>query len=109
MPPVQTAHLPNEDDLGLSDKQVVEKAKDILNCMANSVSALKIFPSDHATVKNFVDALSCKFDDLFKTYKRLEVGVEEFSFTCAGQVVFTDEMTIKSLPFFFFKDGTQIL
>ncbi len=26
-----------------------------------------------------------------------------------GQVVYTDEMTIKSLPFFFFKDGTQIL
>ena len=89
--------------------QVVKKAKDILNCMANTVSAMKIFPSNHATVKNFVDALSNKFDDLFKTYKRLEVGVEEFSFTCAGQVVFTDEMTIKSLPFFFFKDGTQIL
>jgi len=109
MPPVQTAHLPNEDDLALADRHVVEKAKDILNCMANSVSAMKIFPCDHATVKNFVDALSHKFDDLFKTYKRLEVGVEEFSFTCANQIVFTDEMTIKSLPFFFFKDGTQIL
>jgi len=78
-------------------------------CMANAVSAMKLFPSDHATVRNFVDALSGKFEDFFKSYGRLEVGVEEYSFTCAGKVVYTDETTIKSLPFFFFKDGTQIL
>jgi hypothetical protein len=109
MPPAQTARRSDEDDLVLADKQVVKKAEDILNCMANAVSAMKIFPSDHATVRNFVDALSRKFEDYFETYQRLEVGVEEYSFTFAGQVVFTDEMTIKSLPFFFFKDGTQIL
>jgi HEAT repeat protein len=109
MPPEQTAHRPDEDLLALADKQVVKKAEDILNGMSNAVSAMKIFPSDHATVRNFVDSLSRKFEDYFNTYQRLEVGVEEYSFTFAGQVVFTDEMTIKSLPFFFFKDGTQIL
>jgi HEAT repeat protein len=98
-----------DDDLVLTDREVVRRAEDILNTMANTVSAMKLFPSDHSTVKNFVGLLSGKFDDYFKTYSRLEVGVEEYSFTCAGQVVFTDEMTIKSLPFFFFKDGTQIL
>jgi len=109
MPLAQTPRRPDEDDLVLDDKQVVKKAQDILNCMANTVSAMKIFPSDHATVRNFVDSLSGKFEDYFKTYQRFEVGVEEYSFTCAGQTVYTDEMTIKSLPFFFFKDGTQIL
>ena len=109
MPPVQTARRPDEDDLVLTDKQVVKKVEDILNGMANAVSAMKIFPSDHATVRNFADALNGKFDDYFKTYQKLEVGVEEYSFTYAGQVAYTDEMTIKSLPFFFFKDGTQIL
>ena len=97
------------DDFALADREVVRKAEDILQCMANATSAMKLFPSDHATVRNFVDALTGKFDDFFKTYARLEVGVEEYSFTCAGQVVYTDETTIKSLPFFFFKDGTQIL
>ena len=109
MPPAPTAHRHEADDLVLSDKQIVRKAEDILMCMANAASAMKLFPSDHATVRNFVDALSGKFADFFKTYARLEVGVEEYSFTCAGQVVYTDETTIKSLPFFFFKDGTQIL
>jgi len=104
-----TRTLAEADDLVLTDKQVIKKAEDILSCMANAVSAMKIFPSDHATVRNFVDALTAKFDDFFKTYQKLEVGVEEYSFTYAGQVVYTDEMTIKSLPFFFFKDGTQIL
>jgi len=109
MPSSQAANQSEEEDLVLADKQVLDKSKDILSCMSNAVSAMKIFPSDHATVKNFVDALSQKFNDYFKTYQKLQIGVEEYSFTCANQVVFTDEMTIKSLPFFFFKDGTQVL
>jgi hypothetical protein len=58
MPPTQTARAFIEEDLVLADKDVAAKAKDILNCMANAVSAMKIFPSDHATVRNFVDALT---------------------------------------------------
>jgi hypothetical protein len=109
MPLSQTRPRSDEEDIVLTDKQVLRKAEDILTSMANAVSAMKIFPSDHATVRNFVDSLIGKFDDFFETYQRLEVGVEEFSFTCAGQVVYTDEMPLKSLPFFFFKDGTEIL
>jgi HEAT repeat protein len=105
----QTKLRSDEENSVLADKQVLRKAQDILTSMANAVSAMKIFPSDHATVRNFVDALIGKFDNFFNTYQRLEVGVEEFSFTCAGQVVYTDEIPLKSLPFFFFKDGTQIL
>lgn len=108
-PTTSAARSRREDDLVLADKEVVRRAEDILNTMANTVSAMKLFPSEHSTVRNFVDLLGGKFDEYFKTYSRLEVGVEEYSFTCAGQVVYTDEMTIKSLPFFFFKDGTQIL
>lgn len=109
MSQLPNSQLPDGEDILLADKQVAAKAKDILHCMGNAVSAMKIFPSDHATVRNFVDTLTQKFEDYFRTYQRLQVGVEEYSFTCAGQVVYTDEMTIKSLPFFFFKDGTQTL
>ncbi len=109
MRPISPTSPQDDEDLVLTDKELIRRAEDILNCMANAVSAMKLFPSDHATVRNFVDALSEKFDSFFKTYARLEVGVDEFSFTCAGQVVYTDETTLKSLPFFFFKDGTQIL
>jgi len=109
MPLPQMRPQGEDADLILTDKQVLRKAEDILAALANAVSAMKIFPSDHATVRNFADSLIAKFDEFFKSYQRLEAGVEEFSFTCAGQVVYTDETPLKSLPFFFFKDGTQIL
>jgi hypothetical protein len=109
MPASQSRFRAEDDDLILADKQVLQKAEEILTAMANAVSAMKIFPSDHATVRNFADILIAKFDEYFETYQRLEVGVEEYSFTVAGQAVYTDELPLKSLPFFFFKDGTQIL
>jgi hypothetical protein len=99
----------DDEDLLLADNRVLGQAEQILTAMANAVSAMKLFPSDHASVRNFVDGLVEKFDRFFEVYQRLEIGVEEFSFTCAGQVVYTDETPLKSLPFFFFKDGTQIL
>ena len=109
MPIALTDPREDDEDLLLADKKVLKQAEEILTSMANAVSAMKLFPSDHATVRNFVDGLVRKFDVFFETYQRLEIGVEEFSFTCAGQAVYTDETPLKSLPFFFFKDGTQIL
>jgi HEAT repeat protein len=77
--------------------------------MANAVSAMKIFPSEHDTVRAFLESLAAKFDGFFRHYPRLEVAVGEYAFSCADQVVYTDETTVKSLPFFFHKDGTEIL
>ena len=96
-----------DDDPGLALR--VRQVKGILTTMANAVSAMKIFPSDHDTVKAFVDSLSLKFDDFLKQAPRLEVDVGEYSFSYAGRAVYADETTIKSLPFFFFKDGMEIL
>jgi hypothetical protein len=91
------------------DAARVEKAKDLLHYLANTVSAMKIFPSEHATVKNFVDLLTKKFEDFLSACQKLQIGIEEFSFTYGGKPIYTDEVAIKSLPFFFFKDGLQIL
>ena len=91
------------------DPQRIDKAKDLLHCLANSVSAMKIFPSEHATVRNFVDQLTAKFGDFLAAYDKLQIGIEEYSFTYGGKPAYTDEVAIKSLPFFFFKDGLQIL
>lgn len=59
MPPSRAGlNRQKEDDLVLADKEVIRRAEDILNTMANTVSAMKLFPSDHSTVRNFVDLLS---------------------------------------------------
>ncbi len=91
------------------DAARVEKAKDLLHYLANTVSAMKIFPSEHATLKNFVDQLTQKFTDFLTAYQKLQIGIEEYAFTYGGKLIFSDEVAIKSLPFFFFKDGLQIL
>ena len=86
-----------------------EKVKDLLHALANTVSAMKIFPSEHATVRNFVDQLAQRFADFLAAYQKLQIGVEEYSFTFMGRPAYIDEIATKSLPFFFFKDGLQAL
>jgi HEAT repeat protein len=88
---------------------LVRKAKDILTTLANAVSAIKIFPPEHDTIRNFVTQLGAKFDDFFENAPQLQVDIAEHSFIYAERVVFTDETPVKSLPFFFFKDGMEIL
>jgi HEAT repeat protein len=92
-----------------SDAARLEKAKDVLHSLANNVSAMKIFPNEHATVANFVDQLTAKLTDFLNVHQKLQIGIEEYSFIFDGKVVYVDEVAIKSLPFFFFKDGLQIL
>jgi HEAT repeat protein len=91
------------------DPKAVEKIRDFLHQLANTVSVMKIYPSDHVTVKYFIDEVAQKFTDFLDVYGKLEISVEEFTFVCDGKPVYTDEMTIKSLPFFFFRDGMQKL
>ena len=96
---------PPDDDLAVR----VRRAKEILTTLANTVSAMKIFPSEHNTVRTFVDTLAAKLGGFFELSPRLEILVAEHSFLYEDRVVYTDETPSKSLPFFFYKDGTQAL
>jgi hypothetical protein len=109
MPPIDGVQAAGPAAGAAVDTARVEKARDLLHYLANTVSAMKIFPSEHATVKNFVDLLTQKFTDFLAADQKLQVGIEEYSFTYEGKPVYSDELTIKSLPFFFFRDGLQIL
>ncbi len=100
----------SSDAIGLSfDTKSFEQVKEILHHLANTVSALKIFPLEHATAVGFVEGLTDKLKGFLEEHGKLEIGVEEYSFTFGGRPAYSDPMTIKSLPFFFFKDGLQIL
>jgi hypothetical protein len=82
------------------DPRAAEQAGDILKHLANTVSAMKIFPLEHATVQGFVGALSEKLKGFLDTYGKMEIVVDEHSFLFGGRPVYTDAMMIKSLPFF---------
>jgi HEAT repeat protein len=91
------------------DAKDLDKIHDILHQMANTVSAMKIFPSEHASIAKFVDDLTWKFKSFLDTHGRFEIWISEFSFVCGDTVVYADDIPVKSLPFFFFKDGMQKL
>jgi HEAT repeat protein len=96
-------------DTGLIDPAQLAKVKEILIVLANAVSAAKIFPSEHQTVVSFASDLESKFKEYLDAYWKLELGIGEQAFTFAGKKVYEDPHPVRSLPFFFFKDGMKML
>lgn len=91
------------------DKAQANKVKDVLLALANAVSAVKLFPSDHTSARNFIDDLAAKLKVYLEEHGNLELGIKEDCFTFEGQPVYEDSHPVRSLPFFFFKDGMQAL
>ena len=98
----------NPDAL-LPDPRLTDRVREIMLALANTVSAMKIFPSEHASIRSFVDDLAKKMKAFLEDQGKLEIGIEEYVFTFRGKPVYRDELSVKSLPFFFFKDGMQTL
>lgn len=98
----------DDEDLSLDLKQL-DTVRELLQLMARTVSAMKIFPSDHASVRTFVDELARRLMEFLDKHEKLELAVEENALTCLGKPVFKDDSSVKSLPFSFFKDGMRSL
>jgi hypothetical protein len=86
-----------------------DKAKEIFLVLVNAISATKLFPADHRTVLNFISDLHERLSTYLDEYGKLELGIEEYAFTLGGESIYEDPHPVKSLPFFFFKDGMQKL
>ncbi len=91
------------------DPRVTDRVREIMLATANTVSAMKIFPSEHASVRSFVEDLTKKLKAFLEDKGKLEIGIEEYVFSFGGKPVYRDELSVKSLPFFFFKDGMKTL
>jgi len=87
----------------------VEEVKQILQLLSSAVSAAKLFPPDHQTVAGLLSTLHGQLKSFLEANWKLELGVEEYAFTFEGQCVYSDPHPVRSLPFFFFKDGMQML
>jgi len=99
---------PGEETPGGSPEQLAQ-VQEILQLLGHTASAMKLFPSDHASVKKFVDDLWDKLKAYLNTHWKLEIGIQENAFTFEGNVVYQDLNPMKSLPSLFCKDGMQML
>lgn len=99
---------PESEEAEVTEIQL-QQVKEILHLLAKTASQVKIYPADHATIKNIKEELLEKFAAYFKNYWKLEIDIGEFSFDFKNQTVYHDPTPLKSLPFLFFKDGMQKL
>jgi len=102
-------HAHPADGSGEVQSGQVTQVQEVLQLLGHTVSAMKLFPSDHGTVKKFVGELWERLKRYLEENWKLEVGIQENSFTFEGQVVYQETQPMKSLPFLFFKDGMQML
>ena len=89
------------------DKAAIELSREIFHLLTHAVTAMKLFPSYHATVTGFVDELYAKLRSFFETRQELEVDVLDQSFLVGGEVIHKEEHLAKSLPYLFHKDGMK--
>jgi len=100
-----------EEDLEkLKEKrELIKKVSDIFNLFARTFSQIKIFSAEHASVRKFIDQLYIYFRDFLNSHEKMEIGIDETSFTFMNEEIYREDNIQKSLPFLFFKDGMQIL
>lgn len=91
------------------DRKKFEEVKSLLLLISKTLSSIKIFSLEHSTVIGVIDDLWDKLSQLLEENWKLELGIEEFSFTFQEKTVYSDDKAIKSLPFLFYKDGMRKL
>jgi hypothetical protein len=89
------------------DKAAIELLREIFHLLTHGVTAMKLYPSHHATVRGFFDDLYAKLRAYFETHPELEVEVQEYAFVVGGETVYAEENLAKSLPYLFHKDGMR--
>ncbi|HNT02012.1 MAG TPA: hypothetical protein PKJ80_08275, partial [Candidatus Saccharicenans sp.] len=91
------------------DPQAIQKVKELVLSLANTISALKIFPPEHASAIHFRQDFISRLKTFLNDYQRLELSISEFGFYYQDKLIYQDEISSKSLPFFFYKDGLRLL
>jgi len=90
-------------------KKHIDELNNIINQLDKTFSQMKIFSSDHENVESFIDLLYDRISKYLQDNWKIEIGIEEFSFTFKGIPFYTEKQLSKSLPFLFYKDGVKML
>jgi len=97
----RTKENPAEEER--ADPQAVQRVKELVLSLANTISALKIFPPEHTSAIHFRQDFISKLKAFLTEYQRLELSIGEFGFYYQDKPVYQDEISSKSLPFFSLK------
>lgn len=101
--------LDKSEEEGRVDPQAIQKVKELILSLANTVSALKLFPTEHASARHFRQDFISRLKAFLDEYQKLELSISESGFYYQDKLIYQDEISSKSLPFFFYKDGLRLL
>jgi len=90
-------------------KDIWNEVREILLLLTRTTSAFKIFPAEHASIRQFLDDLYKRLSAFLDQHLSLDLIIGENYFEFMEQRVYEDADTARSLPFFFFRDGMQRL
>jgi HEAT repeat protein len=92
-----------------ADKKLIESVKDLCAALVRAVSATKIFPSGHDSITQLRNGVFGRLRKFLDDHGELELDIKQGSFLYLDEMVYEEDNTLRSLPYFFHKDGMQKL
>ena len=89
--------------------KILENVRELCAALARAVAASKIFPAHHDSVTSLRKVICARLRDFLDRYGDLELDIKQSSFLYRDEVVHQEDNSLRSLPYFLFKDGMQKL
>jgi hypothetical protein len=91
------------------DRDRHQRVKEFLSLLSSTVSAMRIYPSQHANIVKFKTELFNRLAPFLDEGPGLELTIGEESISFEEQPVIRETNVARGLPYLFFKDGLQRL
>ncbi len=91
------------------DPDEVRKASGVVQHFQSTFNLMKKYPLDNPGIKEAIISFADRLKEFLDLYEELRIGIDEFSFSYQGEILFKDKLKKKSLPLLFFKDGMREL
>ena len=92
-----------------SDPEELKTVQSVLSLMEKTFNQAKIFSFEHDNVHAFLSRTFHEITSFLKDYPRLELDIQETTFTYKDEIVHSEPDIKKSIPYLLFKDGMQSL
>jgi hypothetical protein len=108
--PLETkaGNVPPQEE-SAADKKLIELVKDLCSALVRAVSATKIFPPGHESIAQLRNGVFCRLRKFLDDHRELELDIKQGAFLFLDEIVLEEDNPLRSLPYFFHKDGMQKL
>jgi HEAT repeat protein len=93
----------------LADARTIAAARETVALFAQTISHMKLYPATHSSVASFRSQFLGRLNRFLEENEELEFDIQQNTFLYEGEVIYTDENVLRSLPYLFFKDGMKKL